>query len=152
MAKPLSTRISPIVCLGARRRSVGLPGLRIWKPSGACSWSGMWEWPKTTDVRAVAEAAAHPLEAAGARAGVVDHRDPRAVRLHHPLLRQQPAQVGAVHVPVHAHHRRPDRLQLAEHLERREVAGVQEQVGGSRSARRTPPAAAARPAAGGCRI
>ena len=29
------TRISPIVCAGARRRSVGLPGLKIWKPSSA---------------------------------------------------------------------------------------------------------------------
>ena len=48
-------------------------------------------------------------------------------RLSYVLL--QPAHVGAVHIPVHAHHRRPDRLELAEHLERREVAGVQEQVG-----------------------
>ena len=37
--------------------------------------------------------------------------------------------VGAVHVAVHTHHRRADRLELAEHLEGREVACVKEQVG-----------------------
>src|SRR4051812_29729976 len=38
----------PIVCAGARRRSVGEPGLKIWKPSWPHSWRGRWEWPKTT--------------------------------------------------------------------------------------------------------
>src|SRR5918996_3829270 len=43
---PLSTRAMPLACAGARRRSVGLPGLKIWKPSEARSCRGMWEWPK----------------------------------------------------------------------------------------------------------
>ena len=46
MCRP-STVPSPIDRLGARRRSVGLPGLKIRKPSRS-SYSGMWEWPKTT--------------------------------------------------------------------------------------------------------
>jgi hypothetical protein len=80
------------------------------------------------EVGALAEAPPHPLEAIGARAGVVDHRDAGTSRLDDPLLGQQPPQLGAVHVAVHANERRSDRLEVAQHLERREVAGVQEQV------------------------
>ena len=75
-------------CAGARRRSVGLPGLKIWKPSR----------PRGADVRvpehdgvgASGEARAQPLEAAAARAGVVQHRDRAPPASHHPLRRQQP--------------------------------------------------------------
>ena len=38
----------PIVWCGARRRSVGLPGLKAWKPSGPVRCSGTWECPNTT--------------------------------------------------------------------------------------------------------
>src|SRR5215203_4809962 len=37
----------PIEAWGARRRSVGLPGLKIWKPPSS-SCRGRWLWPKTT--------------------------------------------------------------------------------------------------------
>src|SRR5581483_1967673 len=42
-----STCARPIVCAGARRRSVGEPGLKIWNPSSS-PCSGRWVWPKTT--------------------------------------------------------------------------------------------------------
>src|SRR5215218_4435172 len=44
---PGSAWSRPIEARGARRRSVGLPGLKIWKPSSS-SCSGRWLWPKTT--------------------------------------------------------------------------------------------------------
>src|SRR3954454_18582642 len=48
LMRPPAVSAIPIVCFGWRRRSVGLPGLKIWNPSGACSCRGMCEWPKTT--------------------------------------------------------------------------------------------------------
>ena len=67
-AKPPATRISPIVCAGARRRSVGLPGLRIWKPSSRLLVQRHVGVAEHHDVGALAEAAPHAL-AAGRRAG-----------------------------------------------------------------------------------
>ena len=71
------------------------------------------------DVSALAEAGTHAGQAAGPRARVVHHRDSSSVRFHHTLLGEQPAQLGAVLVAVHTHHRRADRLQFAQHLEGR---------------------------------
>ena len=56
------TSASPIVCTGARRRSVGDPGLKSWKPSSS-SCSGRCEWPKTT-ASASGNRAPHPRAAA----------------------------------------------------------------------------------------
>ena len=89
----------------------------------------MCEWPNTTTSARSPKRAPHALEAAAARTGVVDHRDPGSLGLDHPLLGQQPAQLRAVHVAVHAHQRRPDRLELAQDLEGREVACVKQQIG-----------------------
>ena len=111
-----------------RRRSVGEPGLKIAKPSRA-SCSGMCECPKTT-ASASGKRPAHPLEAPGGRAGVVDHRDPRAagaatVR----ALAAAAPELGVVHVAVHGVHRRPERLEPSQHRRLDEVAGVQDRVG-----------------------
>ena len=48
---------------------------------------------------------------------------------HDPLGREQPAQLVGVDVAVHARQRRTDPLELAQHLDGREVAGVEQQVG-----------------------
>ena len=56
------TVASPIVCAGARRRSVGEPGLKSWKPPSS-SWSGRCEWPNTT-ASASGNRAPHPRAAA----------------------------------------------------------------------------------------
>jgi SnoaL-like domain len=80
-------------------------------------------------VGALAEARAHPLQAPGARAGVVDHGDPRGARLHDALGWEQPAQLWDIDIPVDREQRRADRLELAQDLDRRDIASVQEQVG-----------------------
>src|SRR5919112_1222991 len=78
------------------------------------------------DVGALAEARPHPPEATGARSRVVHHPDAGALGLYHALLREQPAQLHAVHVAVHAEDGRADCLELAKHLEGREIARVKE--------------------------
>ena len=69
----------------------------------------------------VGEAFAQPLRATVARPGVVDHGDPRALRLDHAGLGQQRAHLGLVDVAPHADHRRVQ-LERAQHREREEVA------------------------------
>jgi hypothetical protein len=59
----------------------------------------------------------------------VEHRDPRPFRVHDPLRWEEPTHVRAVHVAVHPDEWRSDRLELPQHLERREVAGVQQEIG-----------------------
>ena len=94
----------PIGVTGARRRSVGLPGLKIWKPpSFVQRHVGVAE----DDRVRVGEAGAHPREAPLGGAGVVDRADrvpsiSIAVR-----LRQLAAQLGAVDVAVDGDHRGP---------------------------------------------
>ena len=107
---------SPSCARGARRRSVGEPGLKIWKPSRA-SCSGRCEWPNTTaSARGSAGAAARAGRSAGPPSCVMTIRAPSASttrtagsRTHSP---------GVVHVPVDRVHRRPERLEQREHLER----------------------------------
>jgi hypothetical protein len=60
----------------------------------------------------------------------VDHRDPRLFDLDDALLRQQLAQSGLVGVAPDRLDRRAERLQLLEDCDRRDVAGVQDQIGG----------------------
>jgi hypothetical protein len=81
-------------------------------------------------VGAVAEAAPQPLEAAPPRTGVMDQGDAGATNVHDPLRGQEPPQLRAVHIPVHADDRRPDGLELPQDLDRDEVAGVKQEVGG----------------------
>ena len=84
--------------------------------------------PEHDGVGAVAEARPQPHEAAAARAGVVEHRHARPARLHHPLRRQQPAQLGRVHVAMDRRHGRTDRLELAKRVEGVQIAGVEQQI------------------------
>ena len=71
--RPSATVATPIVWWGARRRSVGEPGLKIAKPSRS-SCSGRCEWPKTT-ASAPGKRRRMRCQPAVGRAGVVDHRD-----------------------------------------------------------------------------
>jgi hypothetical protein len=80
------------------------------------------------EIGAFPEAAPHPLEAAGARSGVVQHRDANALHLHHPLHWQQATEIGAVHVPMDAGDRRADGLEVAQHVGRGEIARVEQEV------------------------
>ena len=66
----------PIVWCGARRRSVGEPGLKMAKPPRRLVQRDV-RVPEDDRV-GVGEAAAHPRQAPGGRPGVVDHRDPHA--------------------------------------------------------------------------
>jgi hypothetical protein len=96
---PSVTRASPIVCAGDRRRSVGLPGLKIWKPS-CSSCSATCEWPKTT--AAAPGNRAHPSQPAAARTRVVDDADRHPVGLDHELLGQlRPHLERDQHLPLH---------------------------------------------------
>jgi hypothetical protein len=60
----------------------------------------------------------------------VDHRDPCARGLDHARLGQPLAQLRRVDVAVHGGHGRAERLELEQHLGRREVAAVEDQVRG----------------------
>lgn len=82
------------------------------------------------DQPATREAGPQALRPAGSRAGVVYEPDANAFRLDDQLLRQSVPDRGLVHVSVHRLQRRQG-AQLLEHIERREVADVQDQVGGS---------------------
>jgi hypothetical protein len=84
--------------------------------------------PEDDDVGA-REAPAHAREAAGRRAGVVQHRDPRAVGLDDPGGRQAHQHLGLVDVAVDRGDRRAERLDLLERPDRRYVAGVQNEIG-----------------------
>jgi hypothetical protein len=60
----------------------------------------------------------------------VDHGDPRLFDLDDALFRQQLAQSRFVGVAPDRLDRRPERPQLLEDCDRRDVAGVQDQIGG----------------------
>ena len=117
------------MCAGARRRSVGEPGLKMWKPS-ASSCSGRCEWPKTTASASGKRRRSRASRPVG-RPAVVRHDDPRAAGLDDPHGGQPHAQRGLVDVAVHGVHRRAERLEQLEHLDGDEVAGVEDQVGGA---------------------
>ena len=76
----------------------------------------------------VGEAFAHSLEPPGRRAGVMDHPDPDACQLHGPPLREPHLQLPAVDVSPHPVDRRTERLEVFQHLQLHEVAGVQDRV------------------------
>ena len=76
-ARPATVAI-PIVWRGARRRSVGEPGLKIAKPVALLVQREVRV--AEDDGVGVREAPAHPRQPAGGGPGVVDHRDPRARR------------------------------------------------------------------------
>ena len=119
----------PSCARGARRRSVGLPGLKIWKPSAECSCSGRCEWPNTTASARRRTGGACARAARRRRPGVVDHRDAGARRLDHALVGQQRAQPRRVHVAVHALAAAGRSPRARAGRRGREVARVQEQVG-----------------------
>jgi hypothetical protein len=60
----------------------------------------------------------------------VQHPDPRAAELDHELLGQEVTERRLVHVAAHPVHGRPERAQLLERAGRREVAAVEDRVGG----------------------
>ena len=62
---------------------------------------------------------------------VVREHDPRARRLHEPHRGQPHPHRRLVHVAVNGVQRRAERLEQLEHLDRHEVAGVQDRVGGA---------------------
>jgi hypothetical protein len=80
-------------------------------------------------VGAFTEAAPQPLEAPPPRTGIVDQGDAGAADIDDPLRGQEPPQLRAIHVPVHADDRWPDRLELPQYLYRDEVAGMKQEVG-----------------------
>ena len=128
-SRPSRAVASPIVCAGARLRSVGEPGLKMWKPR-ACSCSGRCEWPNTTASASGKRRRRRASRPVG-RPAVVGHHDPRALRLDDAHRRQPQAHLRLVDVAVHRVDRRPERLQQLEHLERDQVARVQDRVGGA---------------------
>jgi hypothetical protein len=81
-------------------------------------------------IRAVAEPAAHAVEAPSAWAGVMDERDPGVGGLDSPFYGQQASQIGSVDVSMHSRDRWAERLQFAQDLDRREIAAVKQQIGG----------------------
>ena len=141
---------SAMVHRGWRRRSVGLPGLRIMNPSGAASSSGMWECPNTT-TPAPREARAQSLASSGRGTAVVHDADPQAGDLDLRRLRQGRAHGGLLDVAPHRHEGRAEPPHTAEtspcptsrprgRSDRRRAA-----------ARSRPRAARGRAPAGGCR-
>ena len=143
---PASSR-RPTVRVGARRRSVGEPGLNSRWPSMPASSRGRWLWPNTTTSRrGTAGGAARPGRG---RPAVVDHGDRTPPSVPRQVSGSTPTRVVVV-VAEHGVDRR-ETGQLVEQLGGEDVAGVQDDVG--LPARRTPPAGAGAttPAAGGCR-
>ena len=59
--------------------------------------------------------------------GVVDQPDPHAGGLDDLALRQQPAKLGRVDVPVHRGKGRPESAQILQHGGRGKVARVQDE-------------------------
>ncbi len=122
------TVATPIVCSGARRRSVGEPGLKSWKSSFVLVQRQVRV--AEDDGVGVREAVAHPAQAPVPRAGVVDHRDPGPARLDDPRQREPCLHLRAVHVPAHGVQRRTEPLERLEHLDLDQVTGVQDRVRG----------------------
>src|SRR3954469_21150604 len=75
----------------------------------------------------VGEADTHPVDPPPARAGVVDHRDTGAVRLHHTLGGKLVAQLDVVHIAMDSDHRRADRLEVAKYRGGHHVTGVKDE-------------------------
>ena len=101
-----SIRSSIIVRSGARRRSVGEPGLRI-QVSPARTTSGTVR-VAVDDRCAAGEAARQPLVPPGRGTAVVHHPDLHPAGCDDELARQELLQRLLVGVPVHRVHRRPE--------------------------------------------
>ena len=95
------------------------------------------------------EARSHPPQAPDRRTGVVDDRDPPSPCLDDRGRRQRRADQRVVDIAVHGDDVAV-RPQLGEHLERDQIAGVEDQIRVAQALRRTRPAASARGAACGC--
>ena len=94
----------PIVKLGCRRLSVGLPGLKIWKPRDRIrSSSGMCEWPKITAFAPVNDRRNRSSLPLG-EAGVVHDSQPDIPDRQHETLWQQRAHRGVIDVAVDGGH------------------------------------------------
>ena len=136
------------MCAGASARSVGEPGLRI----QTLPWRVDLREVRVAvdDGVAAGEAPHEPFLRAPPRAGDVGHPDARAARLDDELLRQQLADGRLVGVAEDGVDRRAERAQLLEHRQRRDVAAVEDQVGGAQplEARLGDPSRS--PAAGAC--
>ena len=80
---------------------------------------------------AAGESRRQPLLPTRRRARDVDEADPDVLDVDDELLGQPVAQRRLVRVPVDRADGRPERLQRLEERERREVAAVEDQVGGA---------------------
>ena len=80
------------------------------------------------DGRAPGKRGGKTLGPSGSRPGIVHHPDPGPAGLDDPPLRQQPPNLDVVHVSVHALES-PQRLELAQERQGREVAAVEDQLG-----------------------
>ena len=123
-----STVAMPIVWCGraaALGRRAGVEDLKAVRRTRAAGCASGRRRPPARRGTGCACAASRPA----GRAGVVDHADLRLLELDRAHQRQPRDQLGAVDVPAHRVHRRPERLQRFEHLELHEVAGVQDRVG-----------------------
>ena len=122
---------------GARRRSVGEPGLKIAKPSRLPRAAGMVRVPEDHRVR-VGEAAAQAGEPAGARAR---RRGPsRSARPPTSTVRVSGSRAcssAESTFPRTACTGGPSACERVEHRRLHEVAGVQDRVGARAGARRT---------------
>ena len=128
---PSSTRAMPIVWWGARRRSVGLPGIEdLETPAPAAGRPLVMGKVRMAVDHGVdaGEAPPHPRQPPRGRPGVVDHGDPRPVGLDDPRLGQPPAQLAVVDVAAHGRDR-PERLDRQQHRQRAEVTGVEDEIG-----------------------
>ena len=148
--RPSSTRARPIVCRGWRRRSVGLPGLKIWKPSRLLVERDV----RVAEDHRVARRGSAPASARAApRLGpascTIAIRAPAAVH-----GRARAAAAGAAGaastLPCTPTTGGPIASSSSQHLDRDEVAGVQDQVRRRAAARRRHRAAGGRRAAGAC--
>jgi hypothetical protein len=81
-------------------------------------------------IRVVAEPAAHAVKAPSPRAGVMDERDPCGRGLDNPLCGQKAPHVGRVDISMYGGDRWAERLQVAQDVDRREIARVKQQIGG----------------------
>ena len=145
------TVASPIVCRGWRRRSVGLPGLKIWNAPSARHLVQRDVAVAEDHGGAAGERRPLALEPPARRAGVVDHPDAHAARLDDAARRQPRPQLGRVDVAVHGGDRRAERLEVVEHRAVIEVARVEDQVGGAQPGDAVVRQARGRRAAGACR-
>lgn len=137
---PAAVSSTPNVRVGARRRWVQLPGLKMRRPSGPERSSGRWEWPNTTR-SAGGEPAAQTGGAALGGAAVVDHGHPHPAKVELQALRE--VIEFSVVVAQHGVHAR-QLAQFSHQVRAGDVAGVQNQVGGGRGVEHPPVQPAAR--------